>query len=170
MWWPVLSVTILLLDQITKKYMSAILPLCDIGYCDSIIVLPVFKFELYHNSGAAFSFLSDQGGWQRWFLLGISTIVSGVLFAWLLKLEKNQKILILALSLILGGALGNLMDRLFLGYVVDFIVVHYDGHYFPAFNLADSAITLGAGFLILEMFIHPSETEKSDHQVEADDV
>lgn len=152
MWWLSLSVLIVLLDQASKKYMSSLLPLCEPGYCETIEVLPVFKFALLHNTGAAFSFLSDQDGWQRWVLVAVSVIISSILFVWLLRLKKNQTILALALALIMGGALGNLVDRVLLGYVVDFIVVHYENSYFPAFNLADSAITLGAGFLILDMF------------------
>lgn len=152
MWWLALSTMVILLDQVSKKYMTTLLPLCEPGYCESIVILPVFKFALLHNTGAAFSFLSDQDGWQRWFLVTVSVVISSIIFVWLHRLEKNQKILALALALILGGALGNLLDRVLLGYVIDFIVVYYENSHFPAFNLADSAITLGAGFLILDMF------------------
>ncbi|MDH5736971.1 MAG: signal peptidase II [Gammaproteobacteria bacterium] len=159
-WWYSLSVVVIFLDQLSKKYMTSILALCEPGFCESIVILPVFKFTLLHNRGAAFSFLNDQDGWQRWFLLLVSAVISLVLVVWMSRLEKNQTILKLALALILGGALGNMLDRAFLGYVIDFIVVHYENHYFPAFNLADSAITLGAGFLILDMFYHPENRPK----------
>lgn len=152
-WWVSLSTIVMLFDQLSKRFMSASLSLCEPGYCETVVILPVLKFSLLHNKGAAFSFLSDQDGWQRWFLLAVSAIISAVLVVWLYRLERHQRVLGLALALILGGALGNLIDRAVLGYVVDFIVVHYEDHYFPAFNLADSAITLGAGFLILDMFL-----------------
>ena len=149
--WLWLSVAIAVLDQLSKYYMTAILELCEPGNCTSIELLPVFKFTLLHNEGAAFSFLSDAGGWQRWVLAIISAVVSVVLVVWITRLKANEKILVVALSLILGGAVGNLIDRVLLGYVVDFIVVHYENAYFPAFNVADSAITVGAVFMILDM-------------------
>jgi len=154
-WWFALTTIVVFLDQLSKRYMSSILSLCEPGYCETIVVLPVFKFSLLHNRGAAFSFLSQEDGWQRWFLLGVSVVISGILMVWLARLGRDQKLLALALALILGGAIGNLIDRALLGYVVDFIVVHYEHHYFPAFNLADSAITLGAGCLLLDMFVQP---------------
>jgi signal peptidase II len=149
-----LSFVLLLLDQASKQYMSSILPLCQPGYCQSIEILPIFKFTVVHNEGAAFSFLSDAGGWQRWLLVTISIVVSAFVAGWLYRVYRQEKLLALALAFILGGALGNLVDRALLGYVVDFIVVYYESYYFPAFNIADSAITIGAGFLILDMFIN----------------
>tara|TARA_B100000959_G_scaffold252781_1_gene283118 strand:- start:72 stop:557 length:486 start_codon:yes stop_codon:yes gene_type:complete len=149
-----LSFVLLLLDQASKQYMSSILPLCQPGYCQSIEILPIFKFTVVHNEGAAFSFLSDAGGWQRWLLVTISIVVSAFVAGWLYRVYRQEKLLALALAFILGGALGNLVDRALLGYVVDFIVVYYESYYFPAFNVADSAITIGAGFLILDMFIN----------------
>ena len=116
--------------------------------------MPIFKFTVVHNEGAAFSFLSDAGGWQRWLLVTISIVVSAFVAGWLYRVYRQEKLLALALAFILGGALGNLVDRALLGYVVDFIVVYYESYYFPAFNVADSAITIGAGFLILDMFIN----------------
>jgi signal peptidase II len=115
----------------------------------------VFKFTLLHNEGAAFSFLSDAGGWQRYLLVGVSTVVSIFIAGWLYRIYKAEKLLALSLAFILGGAIGNLVDRAVQGYVVDFIVVYYDSYYFPAFNIADSAITIGAGLLILDMFYKP---------------
>ena len=155
----VISFAFVLLDQLTKYYMSSILPLCQPGYCRSIDILPVFKFTLLHNKGAAFSFLSDAGGWQRYFLVTISSVVSIFIAVWLYRIYKQEKLLALALSFILGGAIGNLIDRAVQGYVVDFIVVYYDVYYFPAFNIADSAITVGACLLILDMFYKPGESK-----------
>jgi len=153
-----ISIGLLLLDQASKMYMSSILPLCQPGYCESLDILPIFKFTVVHNEGAAFSFLSDAGGWQRWLLVLISSVVSTFLAVWLYRVSRQQKLLALALAFILGGALGNLVDRALQGYVVDFIVVYYDQFYFPAFNVADSAITVGAGFLIIDIFYKPGET------------
>ncbi len=150
-----ISIGLLLLDQASKKYMSSILPLCQPGYCKSLEILPIFKLTLVHNEGAAFSFLSDAGGWQRWVLVLISSVVSTFVAVWLYRVSRQQKLLALALAFILGGALGNLVDRVLQGYVVDFIVVYYNQFYFPAFNVADSAITVGAGFLIIDMFYKP---------------
>jgi signal peptidase II len=148
-----------LLDQVSKYYMSSILPLCQPGYCRSIDILPVFKFTLLHNRGAAFSFLDDAGGWQRYFLVAISSVVSVFIAVWLYRIYRQEKLLALALSFILGGAIGNLIDRAVQGYVVDFIVVYYDTYYFPAFNIADSAISIGACLLILDMFYKPGESK-----------
>jgi signal peptidase II len=149
--WLWLSVVIAALDQLSKYYMSQILTLCEPGHCSSMELLPVFKFTLLHNEGAAFSFLSDAGGWQRWFLVSISAIVSAVLVIWIARLKANEKWLAFALALILGGAAGNLIDRIQLGYVIDFVVVHYGNAYFPAFNVADSAISVGGALMILDM-------------------
>lgn len=148
-----ISIAIVLLDQMLKRYMSELLPLCESGPCRSIEILPVFQLTLLHNEGAAFSFLSDAGGWQRWTLVCVSVVVSLVIATWLVRVHRQEKLLAVALSTILGGAIGNLIDRAMNGYVVDFIVVHYRDWYFPAFNIADSAITIGAGLLILDMLI-----------------
>ena len=155
----VISFTFVLLDQASKFYMSSILPLCQPGYCRSIEILPVFKFTLLHNEGAAFSFLSDAGGWQRYFLVTVSSVVSVFIAVWMYRIYQQEKLLALALSFILGGAIGNLIDRAVQGYVVDFIVVYYDPYYFPAFNIADSAISIGACLLILDMFYKPGESK-----------
>jgi len=148
-----ISGAVVLLDQAVKAYMSWLLPLCQPGRCPSIEVLPVFKLTLLHNSGAAFSFLHDAGGWQRWLLVFVSTTVSAVVAIWLVRVSRTERLLSLALALILGGALGNLVDRAITGYVVDFLVVHYKEWYFPAFNVADSSISIGAALLLLEMFL-----------------
>jgi signal peptidase II len=117
------------------------------------MVLPVFDIVHAHNTGAAFSFLNDQSGWQRWLFAALSATVSVGLVIWLRRLAPRAQLLAAALAFILGGALGNLIDRLRLGYVIDFIQVHWQLHYFPAFNVADSAITVGAVLLLLDTWI-----------------
>ncbi len=143
--WYLLAVVVFLLDHLTKWIAST-----RLTYAEPVTVLPVFDFTLVHNHGAAFSFLSDAGGWQRWFFAAIAIGVSGWIAWWLRSLPAGKAFLAAGLALILGGALGNLVDRLVLGYVVDFLSVHWGPHYFPAFNLADSAITVGAGMMIID--------------------
>ncbi len=147
--WYSLSLLVIVLDHIAKWAASSMLT-----YGVPVEVLPFFNLMLAHNSGAAFSFLSDAGGWQRWLFTAIAIGVSIFLAHWLRR-AQGQRLLCWALALILGGALGNLIDRVLLGYVVDFISLHYAGNYFPAFNIADSAISIGAGLLILDMFLNP---------------
>ncbi len=154
--WFSLSLLVIVLDHIAKWSASAMLT-----YGVPVEVLPFFNLTLAHNKGAAFSFLSDAGGWQRWLFTAIAVGVSLFLAFWL-KRVKGQRLLSWALALILGGALGNLIDRVVLGYVVDFISVHYGGWYFPAFNIADSAITIGAGLLILDMFLNPHNHDSAE--------
>ena len=137
--------------------MSSLLVLCEPGVCQSIQILPFFKLTLLHNTGAAFSFLADAGGWQRSFLVLVSSAVSLFLAGWLFRVYRQQPLLSWAISLILGGAIGNLVDRAAQGYVVDFLVFYYDRFYFPAFNLADAAIFVGAVLLIVDMFINSEE-------------
>ena len=137
--------------------MSSLLLLCEPGVCQSIQILPFFKLTLLHNTGAAFSFLADAGGWQRSFLVLVSSAVSLFLAGWLFRVYRQQPLLSWAISLILGGAIGNLVDRAAQGYVVDFLVFYYDRFYFPAFNLADAAIFFGAVLLIVDMFINSEE-------------
>ncbi len=131
------------LDQITK-----VLALQKLELHQQIPVMTSFNFTLMFNEGAAFSFLSDAGGWQRWLFTGLAAAVSVFLIIWLLKLSKDEKWTMLALSLVLGGAIGNLIDRARLGYVVDFIQWYYDRFYWPAFNIADAAITVGTIILL----------------------
>ncbi|MEM8500591.1 MAG: signal peptidase II [Pseudomonadota bacterium] len=157
--WLVLSGVIFILDLWTKNLASG-----QLQYARPVEILPILNFTLLHNPGAAFSFLSDAGGWQRWFFTVVSTIVSVVLLVWLLRLQRSEKLLALSLALILGGAIGNLYDRVSLGYVVDFISFHYSGWYFPAFNIADSAISVGAALMILDMFFG-SQAKPVDDQV-----
>lgn len=146
MWlWYLLAAGVFVLDHLTKWMASNALV-----YGQPVEILPVFDLMLVHNRGAAFSFLSDAGGWQRWFFAFIAIGVSGWIVWWLRSLPAGKAFLATGLALILGGALGNLVDRLVLGYVVDFLSVHWGPHYFPAFNLADSAITVGAGMMIID--------------------
>lgn len=150
MWWMGLVVLTIVIDQITKIWADG-----QLTYAQPVYVLPVLDITLHYNPGAAFSFLSNAGGWQRWFFTVISLLVSGYLLVWLLKLPRAQTMLSMALSLVLGGAVGNLIDRLRLGHVIDFISVHWGNAYFPTFNIADAAITIGAILLILDTFLHP---------------
>lgn len=114
--------------------------------------MPYFNLTYVHNTGAAFSFLSEAGGWQRWFFAVLALVISAVLSVWLARLQKHETLLALALSLVLGGAIGNLIDRLAYGYVIDFLDVYYDTWHWPAFNIADSAITLGVMLMLAESF------------------
>src|SRR3990172_1288419 len=145
--WLWLSVLVIVLDQLTKYWASQALQLHE-----PIAVLPFFNFTLMHNTGAAFSFLNQAGGWQRWFFITIALIVSTVIVLWIRRLPVTERWMALALSLIAGGALGNVWDRIQHGYVVDFIDLYYQNWHWPAFNVADSAITVGAVMLVLESF------------------
>ena len=116
-------------------------------------VFPGFDLLLAYNTGAAFSFLSDAGGWQRWFLTAISLGISVLLTAWLFRLPRSQKLLGVALALILGGALGNLYDRALAGYVIDFISLYFMEYRFATFNIADCAISIGAALMVLDMVL-----------------
>ncbi|CAN7269021.1 MULTISPECIES: signal peptidase II [Pseudomonas] len=147
--WLLLSVLVFVLDQGSKWVVLDVIP-----FRERITVIPGwFDWIHVYNTGAAFSFLADSSGWQRWFFALIALVVSGVLVVWLKRLKADETWLAIALAMVLGGALGNLYDRVVLGHVVDFILVHWqDRWYFPAFNLADTAITLGAIMLALDMF------------------
>ena len=147
--WLVLSLLVLVIDQVSKAHFEGSLEMFQ-----QIVVIPdYFSWTLAYNTGAAFSFLADGGGWQRWLFALIAVVVSAVLVVWLKRLGRDDTWLAVALALVLGGALGNLYDRIALGHVIDFILVHWQNrHYFPAFNFADSAITVGAIMLALDMF------------------
>ena len=119
---------------------------------ESIPLLPFFNLTYVHNLGAAFSFLSEAGGWQRWFFAALALVISIILSVWLARLQKHETLLAVALALVLGGAVGNLIDRLAYGYVIDFLDVYYQEWHWPAFNIADSAITLGVALMLLESF------------------
>lgn len=149
--WLGLSALIVILDQISKQWISG-----HFAYGESLPLTGFFNLVLAHNQGAAFSMLNDAGGWQRWLFSAIAVIAS-VWITWMLRRHPQQKLFCFALALVLGGALGNLIDRISYGYVVDFLDFHWDGHHFPAFNVADSAITCGAALLLLDSFIHKPE-------------
>jgi len=155
--WVWIALVIIALDLYTKSLISG-----SFVYGEQRVILPIFNLTLLHNPGAAFSFLGDAGGWQRWLFTGIAAGVSLMLVVWLTQLKRDQFWLAIAISFILGGALGNLYDRLTLGYVVDFIQVHWQRHYFPAFNVADSAITVGAIMLIIDAIRGNHESSESE--------
>ncbi|MBO0492048.1 MULTISPECIES: signal peptidase II [unclassified Pseudomonas] len=147
--WLVLSVLVLVIDQVSKAHFEGALQM----YQQIVVIPDYFSWTLAYNTGAAFSFLADGGGWQRWLFALIAVVVSAVLVVWLKRLGRDDTWLAIALALVLGGALGNLYDRIALGHVIDFILVHWQNRwYFPAFNFADSAITVGAIMLALDMF------------------
>jgi signal peptidase II len=157
--WLWLSVLVIVLDQITKFLASHYLQLHV-----PVDLIPGLNLTLMHNTGAAFSFLSQAGGWQRWFFIILATGVSIAIVFWLIKLSRGQRWVACALALILGGALGNLYDRILLSYVIDFIDVYYRTYHWPAFNIADSAITCGAVMLIIDavFFSHKNKSSAED--------
>ena len=147
--WLWLTVLVLVIDLTSKVYFDNSLQM----YQQIVVIPDLFSWTLAYNTGAAFSFLADSAGWQRWLFALIAVVVSAVLVVWLKRLGRNDTWLAIALALILGGALGNLYDRIVYGHVVDFILVHWQNRwYFPAFNFADSAICVGAVMLALDMF------------------
>ena len=153
--WYAVACAVLVLDQVSKHAIEA-----AFEYGETKVFTSFFNFTLAYNTGAAFSFLADAGGWQRWFFGIIAMVASVLLIVWIGRVAAIKAREAFALAFILGGALGNLYDRIVFGHVVDFIVVHYKENYWPAFNLADSAITLGAAVLIIDMLF--SKEKKSD--------
>lgn len=145
--WLWLSLAVIGLDQATKFLVTRFFELYE-----RVEVLPVLDFTLLHNTGAAFSMLAGASGWQRPFFIALGVAVSVMLLVWMWRTPRGDKLLPVALALILGGAVGNLIDRVINGYVVDFIHAHWGAAYFPAFNVADSAITIGAALLVLDAF------------------
>lgn len=143
--WLILSIAVIVLDLWTKALAES-----SIQYGEFIPVLPFFNLTLAYNPGAAFSFLADAGGWQRYFFTVVAVVAVIVMLAWLLRL-KGEPLVASALALVIGGALGNLHDRIVHGHVIDFLDFYWGNSHFPAFNLADSAITLGAILLIIDM-------------------
>jgi signal peptidase II len=155
--WLFLSFIVILLDQSSKQFAEAMLTAYE-----PVFVLPFFDLTLMYNKGAAFSFLSDQGGWQRWFFVALAVGVTLALVLWLRRLKPEEKWVALSLSLIIGGAVGNLIDRLLFGQVIDFISWHYQEYYWPAFNLADSAIFIGVVVMLYEAFFIRSGEKAAD--------
>ena len=151
--WLGLSLVLLIADQFTK---ILILGYYRLG--DSTVVTSFFNIVRVHNTGAAFSFLADASGWQRWFFTGIGVVAVGVI-VWMLKAHPGQKLFSFALACILGGAVGNVIDRVRYGYVVDFLDFYWGTWHFPAFNIADSAISIGAACLILDELLRVRKTK-----------
>lgn len=145
--WLWLSVVVIALDQLSKQLVEATFMLYE-----TLPVLPFFNLTLVYNEGAAFSFLSDQGGWQRWLFSGLALVVTGVLVAWLIRL-RSERLLAVSLSLVIGGAAGNLIDRVLFGHVIDFLDLYYGRLHWPVFNVADAAITLGVVLMLLDALL-----------------
>ena len=143
-----LSLLVVVLDQATKLWVMATFDEYEV-----LTIWPVFNLTLVYNTGAAFSILSDAGGWQRWLFVGLAVIISLVMAAWLRQLRADERLTGYGLALIIGGAVGNLIDRLWLGKVVDFLQWHWEQWYWPAFNLADSAITVGVALLLIDALV-----------------
>ena len=153
--WIALALAIVVIDQITKFVILQKFVLHETLYVTSF-----FNLVYVRNAGAAFSLFADAGGWQRFFFIGVAVVASAWV-VWLLRRHPEQKLFCLALAMILGGAVGNLIDRVIFGSVVDFVQVHYAGYFFPAFNVADSAITVGAGLLLWDGF-RPQQRAAAD--------
>lgn len=159
--WLWLTFIFLVLDQVTKHWVANTMDLYQ-----SINILPFFNLTYVHNPGAAFSFLADQGGWQRWFFTAIAVVASVVFFVWLKRTPRTQKLLVVALALMLSGALGNLIDRVLFGYVIDFLDFFIGNNHWPAFNIADSVIFVGAALMIIDSFKNPETSKQPDAKVE----
>ena len=155
--WLWLSVVAFVLDQFTKQWVIRAFDLYE-----SVNVLPFFNLTYVRNYGAAFSFLADAGGWQRWFFTIIAIAVSAMLLWWLRQCKRSQVLLPVAFCLILSGAIGNVTDRLIYGYVIDFFDFFYQQWHYPAFNIADSAIFIGAALLIYDAFTNKEESTQSE--------
>jgi signal peptidase II len=159
LWWLPISAVVFLLDQWTK-----IIATDSLKIYEAVVVNNYLNWTLMHNEGMAFSFLADQSGWQRWGISIVGVIIVVWLLTWLKKNAFSNTYLNLGLTFIIGGALGNIYDRLSMGYVVDFIEAHYNDHFWPAFNIADTAISVGAFFLILDMIWGDKpKKESQDH-------
>ncbi len=156
--WLWLTLLCLTIDQVSKQWVVSSFDLYE-----SVDILPIFSFTYVHNLGAAFSFLADQGGWQRWFFTAIAAIASIVFTVWLAKTPKSQKLLSIAIALMLSGSLGNLIDRVLFGYVIDFLDFHWSEYDFPVFNIADSMIFIGAGLMILDSFLDERQKSGQSH-------
>ncbi len=146
--WLLLSLLIIIADIGSKYAFSETFYLGE-----TLPVMPFFNITLVHNYGMAFGLLSEQGGWQRWFLAAIALLVGIVIIIWIIRLKSNETLLAISLSCILGGALGNLIDRIYLGYVVDFIDVFINTWHWPSFNIADIAISIGTGLLLIDAYL-----------------
>lgn len=143
-----ISLLVLVTDQASKAWIQGVFQPYE-----SLEVLPFFNLVLAFNTGAAFSFLGEAGGWQRWFFIALAVVVSAVLVAWLARLGDADRRTGWGLALVLGGAIGNVIDRIWLGHVVDFLDFHWAGYHWPAFNVADMGITCGVALLLLDGFL-----------------
>ncbi|MDD2892511.1 MAG: signal peptidase II [Halothiobacillaceae bacterium] len=152
-----IALAVIVLDQITKLWAASVL-----SYASPVAMVPGFNFTLLYNKGAAFSFLGDADGWQRWFFLALALGVSTWLALWLRKLGEGERWMGLSLALLIGGALGNAIDRVYLGYVIDFIDLYCCGYHWPAFNVADSAISVGAVLLFVLMWNQDKDVRKQE--------
>ena len=152
-----ISVLVIIADQLSKWLANT-----QLEYHQAVTVLPYFEWFLSYNPGAAFSFLSDAGGWQRWFFTVLAIIISIVLLMWIKKLGNEEKSTAIALCMILGGAIGNLIDRVLYGYVIDFIQVWLGSYPWPAFNIADSAISVGAVLLLITGILNPQQDNSDE--------
>jgi len=155
LYWLQLSVSIVLADQFTKYLANTALPLLV-----PQAIVPNFNLTLLYNYGAAFDFLSHAGGWQRWFFIVVAIVLTTVMTVWLSKLEKEDRWTAVSLALIIGGAIGNLADRIYYGYVIDFLDFYIGEYHWPAFNIADAAITVGAVILLISGILLPYKADK----------
>ena len=153
--WLGLALAVIVVDHLTKWWVSSVL-----DFHEFVPVLPFFSLVRVHNTGAAFSFLADAGGWQRWFFIAIGVIATVIIMR-LLKRHRHEPGLAFPLAMVLGGALGNVIDRVVLGHVVDFLYFHYRGLAWPAFNVADAAISVGAALLIWDSLRSKPATSKT---------
>ncbi|MEW5008422.1 MAG: signal peptidase II [Cycloclasticus sp.] len=152
--WLSLSLLVFVLDQLSKLWVMD-----NFDLYESIQLIPQLNFTYVHNTGAAFSFLSSAGGWQRWFFVGIALVASISLSVWLTRLKPSERWMAVTLSLILGGAIGNVFDRIAYGYVIDFIDVYYQTWHWPVFNIADCAISVGVLMMLIDTFRAPAASD-----------
>lgn len=152
LFWLFLSIVVIVIDQWTKQMAES-----HLMFAERVPVMPFFDLTLQYNTGAAFSFLADAGGWQRWFFTTLAFGVSLVLTIWLMREPNGKKWLPIALTLIIGGAIGNVIDRMLHGHVIDFILWYVNNYHWPAFNIADSAIFVGAVMLFLDGIINKGQ-------------
>ena len=157
--WLWITLVFLVLDQVTKQWVAGSFVLHE-----SVEITSFFNFTYMQNPGAAFSFLADQGGWQRWFFTAIAAIASVIFTVWLAKTPKQQPMLAIALAFMLSGALGNLIDRVLFGYVIDFLDFHWQGSHWPAFNVADSVIFIGAALMIIDSFKQDARAKEESNK------
>ena len=160
--WLWLTVVLLIIDQVTKTWANTALAPVHGG--PIIEVMPNFNLNLAYNYGAAFSFLGDAGGWQRWFFTAVAIGISLLLLFWMWRTESHKKLPNIGMALVLSGAFGNLIDRMVYGYVIDFIdwYVSIDGYHWPTFNIADSVILIGVGLLLIDSFVNPEHKSKPE--------